>query len=103
MLHDIIEANYCGDYLIELKFDDGKNGIVDFACYLDRGGVFDSFKDIEFFRNFSINQELGILTWGDEIEIAPETLYAKATRTELPDWMESEAVQIDNPTVIGQH
>ena len=74
MLHDIVSAVYRGGYLIELAFDDGQSGTVDFTKYLERRGVFERFRDLEFSRSFTINKELGILTWGDEIEIAPETL-----------------------------
>src|SRR3990172_6977196 len=90
MFHDVVAANYRGDYLIEVEFDDGKRGVVDFVKYLERGGVFERFKDIDFFRHFSVNEELGILTWDNEIEVAPETLYALATGYELPAWMEAE-------------
>jgi hypothetical protein len=45
---------------------------------------------MEFFKNFRINEELGVLTWGDEVDIAPETLYAEATNSPLPDWMDSQ-------------
>jgi len=89
MMHDVVAASYKGGYKIEVTFDDGNGGVVDFSSYLDRGGVFDRFKDIIFFKNFKINQDLGVLTWQDEIDIAPETLYAEATRTSLPNWMES--------------
>jgi hypothetical protein len=91
MIHDIISAVYKGGYRIELEFDDGKRGIVDFSKYLEKGGIFERMKDIDFFRGFSVNGELGTLTWEDEIEIAPETLYAEATGGGLPEWMESEA------------
>ena len=84
MLHDVVSAIYQEGYLIELEFDDGRRGTVDFTKYVDRRGVFERFKDLQFFRNFTINKELGVLTWGNEIEIAPETLYAKATGTPLP-------------------
>jgi hypothetical protein len=90
MIHDVVAASYKGEYKIEVTFDDGKGGVVDFSTYLNRGGVFDRFKDITFFRNFTINQDLGVLTWQDEIDIAPETLYAEATRTSLPNWMENK-------------
>ena len=90
MLHDLVTAIYRGEYLIELEFDDGKRGVVDFSHYRERGGVFDRFHDIEFFRDFSVNKELGVLTWSDEIDVAPETLYAKATRSGLPEWMEPD-------------
>jgi hypothetical protein len=53
-----------------------------------QGGVFVRFKDIEFFRGFSVNDELGVLTWGNEVDVAPENLYAEATGSDLPSWME---------------
>ena len=88
MLKDVIAATYRGEYKIEVTFEDGATGIVDFSKYLDRGGVFEKFKDKKFFRNFHIDVELGVLTWGEEVDIAPETLYAEATNSPLPDWMD---------------
>ena len=91
MLHDVVSASYRGDYLIEIGFDDGQRGTVDFAKYLKRHGVFERFRNLEFFRSFAINKELGVLTWGNEIDIAPETLYAEATGTPLPAWMDPDS------------
>jgi len=88
MIHDVVSASYKDGYKIEVTFDDGNRGIVDFSMYLTRGGVFDRFNDINFFKTFKINEELGVLSWQNEIDIAPETLYAEATRTTLPSWME---------------
>lgn len=90
MIHDVVSATYKGDYKIEIEFDDGKKGIMDFTRYLKKGGVFSRFKDIEFFRNFTVNEELGILTWQNEIDVVPETLYSEATGSPLPSWMESD-------------
>jgi hypothetical protein len=87
MIADVITANYKGEYTIEMTFENGATGIVDFSKYLQKGGVFEKFKDIEFFKDFTVNQELGVLTWGGEIDIAPETLYAEATNSPLPDWV----------------
>ncbi len=102
MLKDVVSADYKGGYKIEVTFEDGAAGIVDFSRFLNRGGVFEKFKDMEFFKNFSINKELGVLTWGDgEVDIAPETLYAEATNSTLPDWMTPEgslANQLPQPT-----
>jgi hypothetical protein len=88
MLKDVISAKYKGGYKIEVTFEDGAIGIVDFSKYLDKGGVFEKFEDMEFFKDFRINEELGVLTWRDEVDIAPETLYAEATSSPLPDWMD---------------
>lgn len=98
MIHDVVSASYKGEYRIEVTFDDGKRGVVDFSKYLDKGGVFDRFKDIRFFKNFKINEELGVLTWQDEIDVSPETLYAEATRTPFPDWMEKKGKASANKT-----
>ena len=90
MLKDVISANYKGEYKIEVTFEDDATGVIDFSKYLSKGGVFEKFKDMEYFRNFKINSELGVLTWSDEVDIAPETLYADATKSPLPDWMDSK-------------
>ena len=96
MLHDVIRANYVEGYKIELEFDDGKRGIVDLSKYLEKGGIFERFKDIDFFRNFSVNEDLGTLTWGDEADVAPEVLYAEATGSPLPDWMDIDKAPSTN-------
>jgi Protein of unknown function (DUF2442) len=88
MLHDVVKATYRGDYFIELEFDDGQRGVVDFSKYAERGGVFERFKDLAFFRSFSVNAELGALMWGDELDVAAETLYAEATGKGFPSWMD---------------
>lgn len=87
-MQDVVSAVYKGDYRIEVTFEDGKKGIVDFTKYLDKGGVLERLKDKEFFSQFEVNQELGTLSWQNEIDVAPETLYAEATGAPLPEWME---------------
>ena len=90
MLHDVVTALYKDCYQIELTFDNGARVVVDFAPYLQRGGVFKRFRDLAFFREFRVDPELGTLTWPDEIDVALETLYAQATGSPLPDWMTTE-------------
>ena len=90
MLHDVVSATYRGGYRIELTFDDGKKGVVDFSRYLRKGGVFERWKDLERFRSFTVDRESGVLTWDGEVDIAPETLYAEATGKGFPPWMDPE-------------
>lgn len=90
MIHDVISAKHRGDYRIEVVFDDGQRGVVDLSGYAARGGVFARFLDMAFFLDFHINEELGVLAWGDDLDIAPETLYAQATGRPLPEWMTQE-------------
>ena len=99
MIHDVISAAYKGEYQIELTFEDGAVGIVDFSKYMEKGGVFERFRDMVFFRDFKVNEEIGVLTWKDEIDIAPETLYSEATGTPLPDWMILKDSALSSPSL----
>jgi len=87
MYYDVIEARYIEGYKLEITFKNGKKGIVDFKGYPKLGGVFSRFSDLEYFKKFYINQEIGVLCWPDGVDIAPETLYSEGTGEPLPSWM----------------
>ncbi|RQW02740.1 DUF2442 domain-containing protein [candidate division KSB1 bacterium] len=92
MYQDIIEAHYLYDYKIKLFFENGKSGVVDFRKFIEKGGVFCKLADYDVFKRFGINRETGVITWEDDIDIAPETLYSEATGEPLPSWIEKESV-----------
>jgi hypothetical protein len=71
----VIRATYCGDYRIELVFQDGVQATVDFSQWLD-GPVFEPLRDREYFRRFFIDG--GTVAWPNGADIAPETLYEEA-------------------------
>jgi len=79
MLFDVVSARHIKDYELELAFEDGSKGIVDFSEYRSRGGVFAKFNDPAYFKNFTIDKELGVISWAGGVDIASESLYAKAT------------------------
>jgi hypothetical protein len=66
---------------LELTFQDGHSGIVDFAKYVRQGGVFARLADRKVFKRWRINPDFGTICWGDDLDIAPETLYRQATAT----------------------
>lgn len=94
MYCDIKEARYIEGYKLEIIFEDGKRGIVDLKEYVRKGGLFGRFSDLRYFKQFYINKELGALCWPDGLDIAPETLYHKATQSPLPEWMLPEAEEM---------
>lgn len=91
MYIDIISARYVNEYRIELTFENGRSGVVDFTKFISKGGVFSRLSDPDVFKRFRINEELGVITWDDEIDVAPEILYSEATGEPLPDWMHHES------------
>lgn len=93
MAIDLISAEYCGGYRIKLIFEDGRSGIVNFTSYAGKEGVFKKFKDVNYFKNFTIDPEVKTLARGKEIDIAPETLYSQATHSQLPEWILRETKQ----------
>jgi hypothetical protein len=70
---------YIKDYLLEVEFETGEKGIIDFSGYANRGGVFSKFADIGYFKKVSIDPEWGVLVWPGDVDIAPETVYRLAT------------------------
>ena len=85
MLYDVVSAEYMGQYKLKIEFENGHIGIVDFSDYPQRGGVFEKFKDLNFFRKYTVSKELGTIVWNNEVDIAPETLYKKSASAVSPD------------------
>ncbi len=89
MYYDVVDARHIEGYKIELAFEDGRKGVVDLKDYAKKGGLFSRFEDMDYFRRFYVNGDLGALCWPDGLDIAPETLYHEATLKPLPSWVSS--------------
>ena len=70
-------AEYIDAYRLRLTFSDGKVGELDLANEL-WGEMFEPLKDIELFKSFRIDQELGTVVWPNGADFAPEYLYQTA-------------------------
>jgi hypothetical protein len=78
MFFDITKADFIGQNVLNIEFQDGSSGRVDLTKYSRQGGVFSKLKDADYAKAFRVEQ--GTLVWGeDELDIAPETLYEDAT------------------------
>lgn len=74
-LPTVIDAEYRGEYLMKLTFNDGVEETIDFEQWLD-GPVFEQLKDVIYFQRFFL--EGGTVTWPNGADIAPETLHELA-------------------------
>ena len=87
----IISAKYENNYTLQVKFNDGKEGMADLREFIfnDKLKPFSPLKDIEKFKNFTIDYTI---KWSDELDIAPEYLYFKAfeheeiLQTKFQEW-----------------
>jgi len=76
MIPRVIDANYVDNYTLHIRFSDGSEGEIDFEQELD-GEIFVPLKDISYFKNFTVNQELHTVVWPNGADFAPEFLYEK--------------------------
>jgi hypothetical protein len=72
----LIEAHYLSGHRVWLRFDDGAAGEIDLADELT-GPVFEPLRDIDAFRQFTLDHELRTLVWPNGADLAPEFLRAK--------------------------
>jgi hypothetical protein len=75
---ELVEAKWIKDHKVYLKFEDGTNGILDFAKYSQFRGCHAILKDPKEFAKLKRKEDT--LYWG-KISIAPEALY---------DWLQEE-------------
>ena len=71
----VIEARYISGRTIWLRFADGAAGEVDLAAEI-HGEIFEPLRDLEYFRKFEVNHELGTVVWPNGADFAPEFLRA---------------------------
>jgi hypothetical protein len=73
---DVMEARYVSGYTVWLRFRDGTAGQIDlWPVIAEDGEVFRPLKDVEFFRQFSVDPECDTLSWPNGADLAPEFLH----------------------------
>ena len=78
-LVDITEVDVIGEYRLRLTFEDGTVGDVDFSGR-EWAGVFEPLRDPEYFARVTVDPEAGTIAWPNGLDMAPEPLYAEASR-----------------------
>ncbi len=68
----ITHAEYVNDFKVQVTFNDGVSGVIDFKNQLV-GKVFEPLKNVEFFKQFKLDS--WTLTWPNDADFAPEFLY----------------------------
>jgi hypothetical protein len=79
MLKDIVDVRPLNGYRLQLRFEDGAEGIVDLDGQIDFKGVFAPLRERSFFLQVQVNSELGTIVWPNGADLDPDVLYAEIT------------------------
>jgi hypothetical protein len=79
MLIDIIEATPVGGHRLQLRFEDGVEGVVDLEATLKFQGVFAPLKDPSYFSQVRVDPESGTVVWPNGADLDPDVLYSQVT------------------------
>lgn len=74
-------ARYIDGYRAFVRFNDGKESIIDFENYIQskpNGTIFEPLKKLENFQTLRFNPDIDTIEWANGADIAPETLYELA-------------------------
>jgi hypothetical protein len=72
----VVEARHVRDYVIWLRFSDGRAGEVDLRDELD-GPVFEPLRQPKVFQSVYLHPELHTIVWPTGADFAPEFLYER--------------------------
>jgi len=83
MFLHITKARPLDGYRIEVRFDNGREGVADLTEALE-GPMFESLQDPDVFRQLRVDEELRTIVWPNGADLAPEYVYYQAFRND-PD------------------
>ncbi len=70
-----MEAKVVRDYILYLRFENGKEGTIDISQVIPFSGIFEKLSDPIYFSQVQINKELGTIVWENGADLSPKFLY----------------------------
>lgn len=86
MLKDIVAVQPLEHFRLQLRFEDGAQGVVDVRQLVRFGGVFALLSDPKEFASVQVNPELGTIFWPCGADLDPDVLYALVTGQPIPNY-----------------
>ena len=86
MLKDIVAVQPLEPYRLQLRFEDGAEGVVDVQRLVRFSGIFARLSDPKEFASVQVNAELGTIFWPCGADLDPDVLYALVTGEPIPHY-----------------
>ena len=83
MLVDIVYVKPRKKSLLYLKFEDKLTGVIDLEKLISYEGVFEPLKEWNFFKQVTVNQDLGTICWPNKSDIDPVVLYNEILKRKM--------------------
>lgn len=70
-------VEHLGGHRLRLTFADGLTGEIDLTSRFDGslGPVFEPLRDVDYFAQVTIDEELGTIVWPNGADLAPDVLH----------------------------
>jgi len=78
----VTKAEYATGYALSLTFSDGLKADVDFSKWIEKYSFFEPLKDLNYFKNFSLDG--WTVVWPNGADVALETLHEIAANASQP-------------------
>ena len=78
-----------GGHRLRVTFADGFTGEADLAPLLERGPIFEPWRDVAFFQ--SVHVVCGAPEWSDDLDLSPGSLRAYCEAGRFMDYAETDA------------
>lgn len=75
MLKDILSATPLEGHRLQIRYEDGAEGVVDLSNLIAFRGIFAALKDPAYFSQVRVDAELGTVAWPNGADIDPDVLY----------------------------
>ncbi len=79
MLRDVISVIPSDPYRLQIRFDDGVEGVVALDELVRFDGVFAPLRDPSEFRKVRVHPELGVVCWPSGADLDSDVLYTRVT------------------------
>lgn len=74
MIIGVKEVHYIQNYKLRVLFDNNSKKLVDLSSYLE-GEIFEPLKNIEYFKQVKVDEDIETIFWENGADFSPEFLY----------------------------
>lgn len=74
MIIGVKEVQYIQNYKLQVIFDNNSKKLVDLSSYLE-GEIFEPLKNIEYFKQVKVDEDIETICWENGADFSPEFLY----------------------------